>query len=192
MVLLTPVTRGDLQVDVPGRPDSLHPDQLLLCVRRRAHRRQHLRGGGPGHRSVSDTQPMKVTRAWNWACLSDPPFSAQARASTTSVSFAAEQGRGIAPRPCYPPTSPKPAAPPCASPTVDCSACSCSRACSRSECDVRQQLLLHLCTRVPSYFGFQGQNKDCFYHLTPVLLYENVSGQNNTLTMSLLWKMSVL
>lgn len=39
-----------LQVDIPGGTAPVHPDQLVLRVRRRAHRSQHLRGGRPGHR----------------------------------------------------------------------------------------------------------------------------------------------
>lgn len=64
--------------------------------------------------------------------------------STTSGSFAAVLGRGSAPDPCYPAISPKQRAQPCASPTVDCSACSGARTCSGSECDP-VDATLHFC-----------------------------------------------
>lgn len=58
---------------------------------------------------------------------------AQEQALTTSESFAAVPGHGIAQSPCYPATSPKQPVPPCASPTVDYSDFSGARACSESE-----------------------------------------------------------
>lgn len=41
-----------LQVDVPGWPEPVYTNQLILCLRCCAHRSQHLCSGRPGHRSV--------------------------------------------------------------------------------------------------------------------------------------------
>lgn len=69
----------------------------------------------------------------NGELLTAEPLCAQERASTTSASSTAAPGRGNAPSPCCPPTSPKRPALLFAWPTVDCSACSSARACSGSE-----------------------------------------------------------
>lgn len=42
-------------MDVPGRPEPVHPDQLHLRLRGGADRSQHLRGGRPGHGWVTVT-----------------------------------------------------------------------------------------------------------------------------------------
>lgn len=123
-----------MQVDVPGRSEPLHPDQLILRLRCGAHRGQHLRSGRPGHGWVGG----KTSRALGvsgWSEINGCLLSVKVRASTTSESFAAAQGRGIAPSLCSPRTCPKQPVLPCASLTVDCSAFSWARECSGSECD---------------------------------------------------------
>lgn len=82
-------------------------------------------------------------KVWFWLCM-------QEQASITSGSFAAARGRGIAQSLCYPVTFPKQPAPPCALPTVDCSAFSWAKECSKSGSDstvhttVLAALSLHL------------------------------------------------
>lgn len=146
-----------LQVDVPGWPEPVHPDQLLLRLRRRAHWSQYLRGGGPGHRSVK-TLNTALLGFQDVQCLILLPSRflwLQAQTLTTSGSSGAPPGRGIAPSRCYPATFPKRPVPTCASPIVDCSAFSWVRACSGSESEPRRQLCpgsmcLHFCTLVRS------------------------------------------
>lgn len=135
-LVINPGTR--VQVDVPRWPKPVHPDQLILRLRRCSHRSQHLRGGRPGHRSVKQNSKRSWMNVSIWMCKFGVSC-AQVRALTTSGSFAAALGPGIVPSPCCPATSPRRPAPPCDSPTVVCSAFSWVRACSGSE----SERLLH-------------------------------------------------
>lgn len=61
-------------MDVPGRPEPVHPDQLILCLWRRAHRGQHLCRGRPGHRFGEQNSTNKAASRTPGSLKTNPCF----------------------------------------------------------------------------------------------------------------------